>query len=424
MNAGALLIILLLGLSFIGVPIAYSLGIATLAGLLLGNMAPIVLVQKTFVGINSVALLAVPFFIAAGNLMAGSVNKKLINFCKATLGWLPGSLGMITVATSAVFAAISGSGVATVSAIGGNMIPAMERDGYERRFAAALASVSSILGPLIPPSLFLIVYGNATETSIGQLFMAALIPGVLLALLLMVYVFFYARKRGFKGQGRSSAKEIGAVALDSIWALFMPVLVLGGIFLGIFTATEAAAVTCFYSLVVGAFVYKDLTPKRILDIFASSGVTTAAMMFLTGLSKGSSYVVVASGLPQLILDTLMSWTSNRVIILLLINVLLLVIGCLMEGNAAIVMLTPLLLPLVSALGISTLHFGVFMALNLCIGLVTPPVGNCVLLGNAIAGEKLGNTLKAAIPMLIICLVFLQVVTYVPALSEWLPSVTK
>ena len=424
MNVGALLIILLIGLSILGIPIAYSLGIATLAGLIFGNLAPIVLVQKTFVGMNSIALLAVPFFILAGNLMAGDVQQKLIRFCKAAVGRLPGSLGMITVVTSAIFAAISGSGVATVSAIGGNMIPAMKEDGYGEGFAAAIASVSSTLGPLIPPSLFLIVYGNTTETSIGQLFMGALVPGILMAVLLVFYVYIYAKRHGLKGSPRTPVREFIHVTLDGIWALFMPILVLGGIFLGIFTATEAAAVTCAYTLIVGLFIYKGLKPKNLLKIFADSGITSASIMLLVGLSKASSYVVVTSKLPQMILTTFTTITSNKFMILLLINLLLLIVGMFMEGNAAIVMLTPLLMPLISSLGVSTIHFGVFMALNLCIGLVTPPVGNCLLLGNAIAGAKLEKTMKACIPMIILAIGWLMVVTYMPVVSEWLPSIIK
>lgn len=423
MNVGALLIILLLTLSTLGIPIGYALGIATMSSLIVGNLSPIVLVQKTFTGMNSTALLAVPYFILAGNLMSGDVQKKLINFCKATVGRLPGSLGMITVVTSAIFAAISGSGVATVSAIGGNMIPAMEKDGYDKAFAGALASVASTLGPLIPPSLFLIVYGNATETSIGQLFMGALLPGICLAILLVFYVLFYAKKKGMKGQPAVSAKELGHVTLDGIWALFMPILVLGGIFLGIFTATEAAAVTCFYTMIVGLFIYRGLKPKDLLGVFSASGVTSATIMLLVGLSKASSYVIVTSKLPQMILGTFSEISSNPIIILLLINLLLLIVGMFMEGNAAIVMLTPLLMPLIKAMGISSVHFGVFMALNLCIGLVTPPVGNCLLLGNAIAGERLERTMKAAIPMIIISIAWLMVVTYVPAFSEWLPGLS-
>ena len=416
MNVGALLIILLLVLAVMGIPICFALGIATLVALVLGDMPTVVLAQKTFTGMDSVALLAIPFFMLAGNLMSGSINKKIIAFSNAILGWLRGSLAAITVIASAVFAAISGSGVATVSAIGGNMIPAMKKDGYPGGFAAA------ILGPIIPPSIFLIVYGNATETSIGELFMGAVFPGVGLAVVLMLYSLLYAKKHNLQAHEKTPPKEIVKITLDSIWALFMPVLVLGGIFLGIFTATEAAAVTCAYALFVGLFIYKELKPTKLIDLFADAGVTTATILILVGFSKVSSWVVVSSNLPSVILDTFLSISESKIVILLLINILLLIVGMLMEANAAIVMLTPLLLPLINQLGVSTVHFGVVMALNLCIGLVTPPVGTCILLGNTISGEKLEDTLMAALPMIAISVIWLLLVTYIPALTTWLPSV--
>ena len=422
MNVGALLIILLLVMALLGVPICFAMGIATLAALILGDMPVIVLAQKTFTGMDSVALLAIPFFMIAGNLMSGSINKKLIAFADATIGWVRGSLAIVSVISSAIFAAISGSGVATVSAIGGNMIPAMKKDGYPGGFAAAVCSVAAILGPIIPPSIFLIVYGNATETSIGQLFMGAVFPGIGLALVLVAYVFLYSRKHNFPAHEKSTPKQIARVTIDSIWALVMPILVLGTIFLGICTATEAAAVTCAYALFVGLFIYKDLRPKDLVSIFAESGVTTATILILIGFSKVSSWVVVASGLPDALVQGMLSITSNKFVILFLINILLFIVGMLMDANPAIVMLTPLLLPLIKELGVSTIHFGVVMALNLCIGLVTPPVGTCILLGKTISGESLENTLKAALPMIGLSIAFLMVVTYVPALTTWLPSV--
>jgi tripartite ATP-independent transporter DctM subunit len=424
MNSGLLLIIGLLVFSVMGLPIYMALGIATLGVMVLDGSNLIVLPQKFFTGLDSSALLAIPFFMLAGNLMSGSINKKLIAFANALFGWVRGSLAVITVVASGIFAAISGSGVATVSAIGGTTIPAMKKEGYSGAFAAALASMASILGPIIPPSLFLIVYGSATESSISQLFMAAVVPGVGLMLLLVLYALLYAKKRNFPAQPKSSAKEIGKVTMDSFWALLMPVIILGGIFLGIFTPTEAAAVSAFYALIIGLFIYKDLKLKNLIGYFAEAAVTTATIMMLLGFSKASSWVIIRSRLPQEILVSFMGLTQNPVIILLLINVLLLIVGMLMEGNAAIIMLTPLLMPLLNSYHISTVHFGVVMALNLCIGLVTPPVGACILLGNTIAKEKLEYTLKAAIPMILVSLVWLMIVTYVPSLTLFLPGISK
>ena len=421
MNVGALLIILLLVLSILGIPVCFSLGIACIAALVLGDMPTVVLAQNTFVGMDSVSLLAIPFFMLAGNLMSGSCSRKLIDVADAFFGWITGSLAVVTVLASAVFAAISGSGVATVSAIGGILIPSMKKEGYEGGFAAAIASVASILGPIIPPSIFLIVYGNATETSIGALFEGAMIPGIGLAIILAIYATIYARKKGLKGHPMKPAREIGKITIGAVWAMFMPILVLGGIFLGIFTATEAAAVTCAYTLFIGLFIYKDIKLKDIIPMCTEAGITAATILLLVGFAKGASWVVVTSGLPQAILDGFLAITNSHIIILLLINILLLIVGMIMEANAAIVMLAPILVPLIEALGMSTIHFGIIMALNLCIGLVTPPVGTCILLGNAISKENLSNTLKNALPMIAICVIWLMVVTYVPATVEWLPS---
>ena len=422
MNAGALLIIVLVGLSILGIPVCFSLGIGTIVALMYGGLPTVVLAQKTFTGMDSVSLLAIPFFMLAGIFMGGSCSKKLIAVADAFFGWIRGSLAVVTVFASAIFAAISGSGVATVSAIGGMLIPSMKEEGYEGGFTAAIASMASILGPIIPPSIFLIVYGNSTETSIGQLFMGAMLPGIGLAVILAIYCVFYAKKHDLKAHKLKPAKQVAKITLDGIWAIFMPILVLGGIFGGIFTATEAAAVTCVYTLFVGLFIYKDIKLGNMLNMCTEAGITAATILLLVGFAKGGSWVIVASGLPQEILSSFMAITNSKIIILLLINILLLIVGMIMEANAAIVMLAPVLLPLVKALGMSTVHFGVIMALNLCIGLVTPPVGTCILLGNAIAKEKLSATLKAAIPMIIIAVLWLMVVTYVPATTEWLPSV--
>lgn len=424
MNTGLFVVLSLLGLSIMGIPIAFALGLGVLGALYMSGMPLIVIPQKMFCGITSVPLLAVPFFMLAGNLMAGGINNRILSFSNAILGWVKGSLGVVTVFASAIFAAISGSGVATVSAIGGITIPAMKKEGYPSTFAAAISSVASILGPLIPPSIFLIVYGSATETSIAQLFLGALIPGFTLAVLLALYVFFVAKKNNFASHEWMGTKAVIKETKGSIWALFMPFLILGGIFLGIFTATEAAAISAVYALVVGMFIYKDLKWKNLMSVFSESAVTAAIILLMLATSKASSWVIVTSHLPDEIISLFFSITHNPIIIMLFINCLLLVVGMLMEANAAIIMLTPLLLPLIKTLGISPIHFGIIMALNLCVGLVTPPVGACLYLGNSIAGEKLDRTLKASLPMIIICLGFLLVVTFVPALSTWLPNLMK
>ena len=424
MNAGLLVIILLLGLAFLGFPIYIALGIGTLAALNMAGMPALVLPQKLFAGMNSSSLLAIPFFILAGNIMSRSITVKLIDIANAIIGWIRGSVAVVTVLASALFGAISGSGVATASAIGGITIPAMQREGYPSEFSTAIASISSILGPIIPPSITLIVYASITNVSVSQLFMGSVIPGILLAGSLIVYALVYGKKNNLPAHEKQTPKQIGHAFKEGIWALLMPVIILGGIFGGIFTPTEAAAVAVVYALIISLTVYRDMKLSELPQVFVEASVSTATIMMMVGLSKASSYVVVTSGLPQQLLDVFTSITSNRIVILLLLNLLFLIIGMLMEANAAIIMMTPILTPLLTAFNIDALQFGIVMSFNLCIGLVTPPVGLCLLICNQIAKTRLMKTLKAMMPMLLISVIVLMLITYIPALTTWLPSMIK
>ncbi|MDD5832734.1 MAG: TRAP transporter large permease, partial [Clostridiales bacterium] len=333
MNVGLITILGLLILSLCGIPIFLSLGIATLAAMSLGGMPLVVVPSKMFAGMNSTALLAIPFFMLAGNIMSRSITMKLVDISNALIGWMKGSLAVVTVAASTLFGAISGSAVATCSAVGGITIPAMKKEGYSESFAAAIASMSSVLGPLIPPSITLIVYASATETSISALFQASIVPGILLCVLLIVYSLHYGKKNDLPAHPKMSFGEIAKTIRSGIWALLMPVIILGGIFGGIFTATEAAAVVVVYALAVSLFVYKDMKFKEIIPSMAEAGISTAVILVLVGLSKSSSYVVTTSGLPQAVLNFFTELTSNKYIILILINILFLIIGMLMEANA-------------------------------------------------------------------------------------------
>lgn len=424
MNAGLLVIILLLGLAFLGFPIYIALGIGTLAALNMAGMPALVLPQKLFAGMNSSSLLAIPFFILAGNIMSRSITVKLIDIANAIIGWIRGSVAVVTVLASALFGAISGSGVATASAIGGITIPAMQREGYPSEFSTAIASISSILGPIIPPSITLIVYASITNVSVSQLFMGSVIPGILLAGSLIVYALVYGKKNNLPAHEKQTPKQIGHAFKEGIWALLMPIIILGGIFGGIFTPTEAAAVAVVYALIISLTVYRDMKLSELPQVFVEASVSTATIMMMVGLSKASSYVVVTSGLPQQLLDVFTSITSNRIVILLLLNLLFLIIGMLMEANAAIIMMTPILTPLLTAFNIDALQFGIVMSFNLCIGLVTPPVGLCLLICNQIAKTRLMKALKAMMPMLLISVIVLMLITYIPVLTTWLPSMIK
>ena len=399
MNIGFVVILLLLVLSFLGIPIYIALGIGTMVALNMADMPMLVLPQKLFAGMNSASLLAIPFFVLAGNLMSRSITNKLIDVANALIGRIKGSLALITIVASGLFGAISGSGVATASAIGGITIPAMKKEGYPAPFATAVASISSILGPIIPPSITLIVYASITNISVSSLFIGSVIPGVLLVLFLMGYALYYGKKHDLPAHEKQSPKEIVMTFKSSIWALLMPVIILGGIFGGIFTPTEAAAVAVVYALFVSLFIYKDLKWSELPTAFVDASVSTATIMVMVGLSKASSYVVVTSGLPQMLMEAFSAFTDSKFVILLLLNLLFLIIGMLMEANAAIIMMTPILTPLMTAYHIDPLAFGIVMSFNLCIGLITPPVGLCLLLCNQIGETSLAKSLKAMLPML-------------------------
>ena len=424
MNAGLIVIILLLVLSILGIPIYLALGIGTLVALNMADMPFIVLPQKLFAGMNSSSLLAIPFFMLAGNIMSRSITGKLIDVSNALIGWIKGSLAVVTVLASALFGAISGSGVATASAVGGTTIPAMKEEGYPDHFAAAISGIAAILGPIIPPSITLIVYASITDLSVSKLFVGSVIPGILMAVGLIIYALFYGKKNDLPAHERKSAKEVLLIFKDSIWALLMPVIILGGIFGGIFTPTESAAVAVVYALLVSLLIYKDIKIKDIPGIFVDGAISTATILMLVGISKSSGYVITTSGLPRQVLEVFSSFTNSTVVILLLLNILFLVIGMLMEANAAIIMMTPILLPLLDAFGIDPLQFGIMMSFNLCIGLVTPPVGICLLMTNQIAEARFVQTLKSVMPMLLIGIVVLMLVTYIPQVTTFLPGLIK
>lgn len=420
MNAGLIVIILLLVLSILGIPIYLALGIGTLVALNMADMPFIVLPQKLFAGMNSSSLLAIPFFMLAGNIMSRSITGKLIDVSNALIGWIKGSLAVVTVLASALFGAISGSGVATASAVGGTTIPAMKEEGYPDHFAAAISGIAAILGPIIPPSITLIVYASITDLSVSKLFVGSVIPGILMAVGLIIYALFYGKKNDLPAHERKSAKEVLLIFKDSIWALLMPVIILGGIFGGIFTPTVAVV----YALLVSLLIYKDIKIKDIPGIFVDGAISTATILMLVGISKSSGYVITTSGLPHQVLEVFSSFTNSTVVILLLLNILFLVIGMLMEANAAIIMMTPILLPLLDAFGIDPLQFGIMMSFNLCIGLVTPPVGICLLMTNQIAEARFVQTLKSVMPMLLIGVVVLMLVTYIPQVTTFLPGLIK
>ena len=419
MNAGLIVFIVLIVLAFLGLPIFEAIAAGTMLAMWFGGFPLETMAQKTFLGLNSSSLLSIPFFILAGNLMARGITQKLIAVANVLLGRVRGALGSVTVLASALFGAISGSAVATVAAIGGMTIPAMKDEGYDPDYSAALASAASLLGPMIPPSITLIVYAGLTDASVQKLFLATLTPAIACTVAFLVYTLWYGKKKNLPKQPKKTLKEAGKIMLDAIWALLLPVIVLGLIFSGITTVTEAAAISCLYSAIVSLFIYKTITFKDLLKILGDSAVSIAAIMILGGMSKATAYVVISSQMPQLFMGFITSFTSSRFVVLLILNLIFLLLGCLMEGNCIIVMMVPLLLTLVKSFGIDLLQFGVMAAINIYIGCITPPVGVSLLLGSKLGKTSIGGTFKAILPFLGISMVILILVTYWPSFTLWL-----
>ena len=411
--------VVLVVLSFLGLPVFEAVAAGTMLAMLYGGFPLETLAQKTFLGLNSAALLSIPFFILAGNLMAHGITQKLINVANVLLGRVRGALGAVTVLASALFGAISGSAVATVAAIGGMTIPAMKKEGYDENYTVALASAASLLGPMIPPSITLIVYAGLTDASVQKLFIATLTPAILCTIGFLAYTLWYGKKKDLPKQPKKTAKEAGHIMLDAVWALLLPVIVLGLIFSGATTVTEAAAISCIYAAIIALFVYKTLSFKGLLKVLADSAVSVSAIMILVGMSKAAAYVVTTAQMPQMVSTFITSITSSRFVVLLIINVVFLILGCLMDCNSILVMMVPLLLTLVKAFNIDLLQFGVMAAVNVYIGCVTPPVGVSLLLGCKLGNTSMGKSFKAILPFLAIATVILILVTYWPSFTLWL-----
>jgi len=410
----------------LNVPISIGIGIATFAAMLFTidfGPAAVTVAQRMAGGINSFALLAIPFFVLSGLLMGrGGIAHRLIEFAKVLIGMLPGGLAFVNIISCTLFGAISGSAVAATSAIGGFMIPTMEKEGYDRDFTAAVTVASSTTGLLIPPSNILIVYSLASGgVSIAALFIAGYLPGILVALSLMAVCAVYAKKHGYPVGKVPTAKELATKTFDAIPSLFLIVLVIGGIVGGFFTATEASVIAVLYSLLLSVFVYKEVKLPQLPEIFIKAVETTAIVMLLIATSTAMSWMLSYENIPQNISAALMGLSDNPFIILLTINLVLLLVGIFMDMTPAVLIFTPIFLPVAMELGMSPLHFGIMMVLNLCIGLCTPPVGAVLFVGCGIAKTSIARLIKPLMPMYAAMVVVLMLVAYVPAISEFLPT---
>jgi C4-dicarboxylate transporter DctM subunit len=400
----------------LGVPIAISLGLSTLATVICADTLPIeYLAQTAFTSIDSFPIMAIPFFIAAGVFMgAGGLSQRLLALADELLGGLYGGMALVTVATCMFFGAISGFGPATVAAIGALTIPALVERGYDKYFAAAIVAASGAIGVLIPPSNPFVVYGISAQVSIGDLFIGGIVPGIMTGLVLMAYAYFYARARNWRGEKRNrTVASLLAAVWDAKWALMVPVIVLGGIYGGIMTPTEAAAVAAFYGLFVGVFVYREIDARKFVACCEEACETSATIIVLMAMATLFGNIMTLEDVPGTIARAILSFTESKIVVLLLINVLLLIVGTFMEALAAIVILTPILLPVVTGVGVSPLHFGIIMVVNLAIGFITPPVGVNLFVASSVSRTKIEMLARTAMPMLGLMLLVLLVVTYIP-----------
>lgn len=419
------LVITFLGLLLLRIPIAFCIGTATVFTMFVSIQklpALTTVAQQMATGIDSFALLAIPFFILSGQFMnRGGIARRLIDFAKVLVGRLPGGLAFVNIMSSMLFGAISGSAVAAASAIGGFMTPVMEKEGYDRNFSAAVNITSATTGLLIPPSNILIVYSLASGgVSIAALFLAGYIPGILVGGLLMLVAGVFAWRNNYPVGEKTALVDALKRFLDSIPSLLLLVIVIGGIVAGIFTATEASAIAVLYTFVLSVFIYKEVKWSQIPKILLESSATTAIVMLLIATSMGMSWIMSYENIPQNVSQFLISLTDNKFVILFIINLILLFVGTFMDMTPAVLIFTPIFLPIAVQLGLDPIHFGIILVLNLCIGLCTPPVGSVLFVGCSIAKTTVVDVIRPLLPLFIAMIVALMIITYFPTLTMIVP----
>ncbi len=408
-------------LLLIGAPISIAIGAGATAGCIALGYPLQIVGQKMVTGVDSYLLIAVPLFIFAGNLMnEGKITTKIFDFAKALVGWIPGGLGHANIVASIIFAGMSGSAAADAGGLGVIEMKAMRDNGYDDEFSAAVTSASSVIGPIFPPSIPLIIYGSVASVSVAKLFMGGVIPGLLMGAALMVLVFIFAVKRGYE-RTAFSLKNLAISFKDSILSLVTPVIILAGFTTGWITPTEASCIAVVYSLVISACVYKSLGIKDFIRCAKDSAIGAANTLFIIGTSTLFTYVMVKEGISRDIADFILGISSNRAVILLIINIILLVLGMFMEPGAILTLMLPVLVPIAQGIGLDLVHFGVVMVLNLMIGQVTPPFGVCLFIISDLAHLKLEMLYKGIMPFLIPLILTLLMCTYIPGIVTWLPN---
>lgn len=424
---GLTLLIALVVLLILNVPVGIALGVATMGALIVGESLSITSIPQALVtSCDSFPILAIPLFILAGDLMgAGGVSRRILNVCQVFFGRITGGVAIVTVLVCMFFAAVSGSGPATVAAVGTMVIPTMLELGYKKSFVLALVATAGSIGVIIPPSIPMVIYGVSTGASVTSLFMGGFLPGLLIGFALIIYCYYFCKKNGYLGSTEPFSWVKARSALwDAKWALINPVIILGGIYAGIFTPTEAAAVAALYAFICGSFIHRELNVKKLFQAIGTSCSTTATTMVILGCATAFTKVITIEQIPTMITEGLMQISSNGIVILLMINVLLLIVGCFMDTTPAILVLAPILWPVARAIGLDPVHFGLIMVTNLAIGFITPPLGINLFVASRISNSPMEVIIKGIIPFIAVMLTCLMMITFIPQLSTFLPSLMK
>jgi tripartite ATP-independent transporter DctM subunit len=419
---GLVMVVGLIVLLALGVPIAFTIGTLAAIGIWMADINPMILPQQFIAGSNVTSLLAIPGFILAGEVMsAGGLSRRLVRVAETFFGHLTGGLSMSTVAAGTFFGAISGSAPATTAAVGSIMIDELDSRGYQRGYAAALATAVGPLGQMIPPSIPMVIWGVLAEESIAKLFLAGIVPGLIAATGFCIVSVLYARHHKVAKETRATGKQILLALKDGIWALLAPVVILGGIYSGMFTPTEAAMVGALYSAVIGLFFYRDLTWSQIPAILISSMKTTGVIMFIVAVAYGFSWVMASEQIPARLTEALLMLTDNPIILLLIINLMLLLLGAVMDNISAMVILSGVLIGLGQQIGLDPIQLGAMVVINFAVGMVTPPVGYSIFVASSISGLRVETVARHIWPFMLVLLVVIGLVTYVPAVTLWLPE---
>ena len=415
------LILTLVVLFAINTPIAVAIGAASVAAVLIqGDFDLMMVVQRMYSGTDSFHLMAVPLFMFTGTIMeAGGISRRIIDFANALVGWLPGGLAAVTIVSAMFFAGISGSAAADAAAVGAILIPAMKKSGYDSDFAAAVQASGGSIGVIIPPSIPMIIFGFLTGASIGRLFAAGILPGIMIGISLIVVATIISRKKGYSSTSQFSMEKVWVTFRRSILALGAPVIILGGILLGIFTATESAAIAVVYALIVGMFVYRKIRIKDLFPLFVSGAVTSAIVMFIISTASVFSWIAAIEDIPAQLAGTLLKISDNPVILLLMINVILLIAGTFIETTAALILLVPMITAMVPALGIDLIQLGVIVVTNLAIGMLTPPMGICLIVSCSISKDSMSAISRRVVPFLGILIVDLLIISFYPPITMWM-----